>query len=110
MNDGFIYCILTGLTHDGNKIVKIGKTSMKIQYDESQVYKRLLSRYSTYYPEFSIVHFKRTSNCHSAEKLVFKQLKKLHHKNEMYFFDKSKINSIFGKVIDRYKYVEEDTD
>ncbi len=107
LNDGFIYCILTGLSHNGNKIVKIGKTSMKIQDDETQVYKKLLTRYGTYYPDYSVVHFKRTGNCHSAEKLVFKKLKKLHYTKELYFFDESKIELVFGKVINRYECLEE---
>lgn len=108
LNDGFIYCILTNLHHTkDSKLVKIGKTRMNGTDTEDQVYQKLLRRYNTYYPNYSVILFKRTGNCHLAESLVFEELQELHHKKEMYMFDESKINSAFAKALDRYKCVDE---
>lgn len=96
-NDGYVYCLLTRMRDPVSKkqLVKIGKTKMKIQDTENQVVKRLLSRYNTYYPEYDVIHFIRTGNCHLAEKHVFKNLKKLHYKKEIYIFDKKQIQKAF---------------
>lgn len=107
LNDGFIYCILTNLKKEKNCLVKIGKIEMKRQDTEEQVYNKLLRRYNTYYPQYSVIYFKRTGNCHLAETFVFKELKKLHYIKEMYFFDEFEIQEAFAKASDRYPCVDE---
>jgi hypothetical protein len=78
------------------QLVKIGKTRMKTQDTEKQVIKKLLTRYNTYYPEYDVLHFIRTGNCHLAEKHIFKNLKKLHYKKEIYIYDKRQIQRAFN--------------
>lgn len=107
LNDGFIYCILTNLKNREIPLVKIGKIEIKRQDTEEQVYNKLLRRYNTYYPEYSVIHFKRTGNCHLAEVLVFKELKELHYTKEMYLFNESEIQEAFIKASDRYPCVDE---
>jgi|LakMenE18May11ns_1017448.scaffolds.fasta_scaffold9954569_5 hypothetical protein len=99
-NDGYVYCLLTRMQDPVSKkpLVKIGKTKMKIENTEKQVVKKLLSRYNTYYPEYDVVHFIRTGNCHLAEKHVFKNLKKLHYKKEIYIYDKKQIQTAFDMI------------
>ena len=99
-NDGYVYCLLTRMQDPVSKkqLVKIGKTKMKIENTEKQVVKKLLARYNTYYPEYDVLHFIRTGNCHLAEKQVFKFLKKLHYKKEIYIYDKKQIQSAFDMI------------
>ena len=96
-NDGYVYCLLTRMSDpvSKNPLVKIGKTKMKTQDTENQVIKRLLTRYNTYYPEYDMLHFIRTGNCHLAEKHIFKNLKKFHYKKEIYIYDKKQIQRAF---------------
>lgn len=99
-NEGYVYCLLTRLRDPTSKkqLVKIGKTKMKTEDDEIKVKRKLLSRYNTYYPDYDVLYFIRTSNCHRAEKYIFKNLKCIHYKKEMYLYDKTKINSIFTTI------------
>ena len=108
-NDGYVYCLLTRMFDPVSKkqLVKIGKTKMKTQDTEKQVIKRLLTRYNTYYPEYDVLHFIRTGNCHLAEKHVFKNLKKLHYKKEIYIYDKRQIQRAFNVANKCYPNAQE---
>jgi hypothetical protein len=89
------------------QLVKIGKTKMKTQDTENQVIKRLLTRYNTYYPEYDVLHFIRTGNCHLAEKHIFKNLKKFHYKKEIYVYDKKQIQRAFDIAKRSYPNAQE---
>ena len=102
-NDGYIYCIGGGLIKldNGNetrKIVKIGKTCMKIQETEETMLNRLLSRYSTSMPDCYIIHYTRVGNCHLAEKKIFKLLNDIHYKKEHFLYNKKKIEIGFNHI------------
>ena len=108
-NDGYVYCLLTRMFDPVSKkqLVKIGKTKMKTQDTENQVIKRLLTRYNTYYPEYDVLHFIRTGNCHLAEKHIFKNLKKFHYKKEIYVYDKKQIQRAFDIAKRSYPNAQE---
>jgi hypothetical protein len=108
-NDGYIYCLLTRIFDPVSKkqLVKIGKTKMKTQDTEKQVIKRLLARYNTYYPEYDVLHFIRTGNCHLAEKQIFRNLKDLHYKKEIYIYDKRQIQRAFDVANKCYPNTQE---
>ena len=108
-NDGYVYCLLTRMFDPVSKkqLVKIGKTKMKTQDTENQVIKRLLTRYNTYYPEYDVLHFIRTGNCHLAEKNIFKNLKKFHYKKEIYVYDKKQIQRAFDIAKRSYPNAQE---
>ena len=108
-NDGYVYCLLTRMSDPVSKkqLVKIGKTKMKTQDTENQVIKRLLTRYNTYYPEYDVLHFIRTGNCHLAEKHIFKNLKKFHYKKEIYVYDKKQIQRAFDIAKRSYPNAQE---
>ena len=85
-NDGYIYCLMTGLSVLSNgssqqehSLVKIGKIGMKKNENEQQVIDKLLRRYNTYYPDYDVIHFMRVGNCHKAEMSIFESLKHLHY-------------------------------
>jgi hypothetical protein len=102
-NDGYVYCLLTRIEDPNSKkqLVKIGKTKMKVEDDEIKVKKKLLSRYNTYYPDYDVLYFIRTGNCHKAERYIFKTLKCLHYKKELYLYDKKKLDKVFS-IINKY--------
>ena len=104
LNDGFVYCILTKLKKDDFQLAKIGKIQFKRQDTEQQVYKKLLRRYNTYYPEYTVKNFTRTGDCHLTEISIFRELKKhsLHHNKEIFIYDEHLINSAFQKACDKY--------
>lgn len=108
LNDGFVYCILTKIKNDDYQLVKIGKMQFKRQDTEKQVYRRLLRRYNTYYPEYIVKHFTRTGNCHLTEKAIFKDLKtqSLHYNREIYIYDEELINKAFKKACDKYPCIK----
>lgn len=105
LNDGYIYCILQK-SNNQTQIVKIGKMSFASSKTKEQLEQRLLLRYSTYFPGCSIFLCERTGNHHLAEKMVFKELSRIHHKKEWYFFNEAKIKFAFKKSIDKYPSVE----
>lgn len=106
--DGFIYCIIddkeeinvsTEEKHN-TKTCKIGKTKMK---DSSEsTLQELLRRYSTYWPDCKIYKYIRVSNRHEAEKNIFKMLKKLHYKKEIFYWNEKVINDAFNEIELKY--------
>lgn len=108
-NDGYVYCLLTRITDPNSKtqLVKIGKTTMKTCDSEHQVINKLMRRYNTYYPEYDVLYFKRTGNCHKAEKQIFRNLKKLHYKREMYLYDPDKIKKAFDNACVRFPNIQD---
>lgn len=107
-NDGYIYCFMSGLKcKNGNNLVKIGKTSLKKSYTEQQTLNGLINRYSTYYPDFEIIHFIRVGNCHLAELRVFELLNDLHYNKEHYIFNDKIINQVFEQILLEYPNIQE---
>lgn len=103
-NDGYVYCIKTGLN---DNLVKIGKISMKQNDTEQNVIDRLVRRYNTYYPDCEIIEFMRTGNCHMAELNIFDLLKHLHYKREMYNYNYEDINEAFNKSVKKYPTIQD---
>lgn len=107
-NDGYVYCFLSGLTNVNNKnLVKIGKTQFKATDTEQQTMNGLLRRYSTYYPDFEVIHFLRVGNCHLAELKLFELLKNLHYHKEHYIFDKDLVNNAFNQVSTEFPNIQD---
>ncbi len=106
-NDGYVYCLTTGLTTKSMSLVKIGKIGMKKNETEQQIIDKLLRRYNTYYPDYEIVHFMRTGNCHKAELSIFESLNHLHYRREIYRYVCEDINVVFEKVKMEYPSIQE---
>jgi hypothetical protein len=113
-NDGYIYCLMTGLSVLSNgssqqehSLVKIGKIGMKKNENEQQVIDKLLRRYNTYYPDYDVIHFMRVGNCHKAELSIFESLKHLHYKREIYTYNINDITSAFEKARREYPSIQE---
>lgn len=114
-NDGYVYCIMTGLNIRSYTVlelnfvplVKIGKIGMKRNETEQQVLDKLIRRYNTYYPDFEVIHFTRTGNCHKAELSVFEYLKHLHYKREIYTGNFDDIRSAFERMEKEYPNIQD---
>ena len=106
MNDGFVYCIKTNMTSLDKQLVKIGKIGMKMQETEDQVYEKLLRRYNTYYTDYDVLHFKRTGNCHEAEKYIFQLLQNYNHVKEHYYYNEKIINDAFENMSNKYQCID----
>ena len=107
-NDGYIYCLSTGLKVNDISLVKIGKIGMKVNDTEQQVINKLLRRYNTYYPDYDVLQFVRVGNCHKAELSVFELLKDtgLHYKREIYY-NNNKISEVFDNIREEYPSIQE---
>lgn len=107
-NDGYIYCLSTGLKVNDVPLVKIGKIGMKVNDTEQQVINKLLRRYNTYYPNYEVIHFIRVGNCHKAELSVFELLKDtgLHYKREIYY-NNNKISEVFDNIKEEFPSIQE---
>ena len=107
-NDGYIYCLSTGLKVNDIPLVKIGKIGMKIHDTEQQVINKLLRRYNTYYPDYDVIQFVRVGNCHKAEMSVFQLLKDtgLHYKREIYY-NNAIISDVFDNIKEEYPNIQE---
>ena len=107
-NDGYVYCLMTGLSKvNSMSLVKIGKIGMKKNETEQQVIDKLLRRYNTYYPDYEVVHFMRTGNCHKAELSIFELLKHLHYRREIYTYVFEDIKDAFEKAGMDYPSIQE---
>jgi hypothetical protein len=114
-NDGYVYCIMTGLNIRSYTVlelnfvslVKIGKVGMKKNETEQQVLDKLLRRYNTYYPDYEVIQFMRTGNCHKAELSIFESLKHLHYKREIYTYNFDDIQVAFEKAGKEYPNIQE---
>jgi hypothetical protein len=107
-NDGYVYCLMTGLSKvNSMSLVKIGKIGMKKNETEQQVIDKLLRRYNTYYPDYEVVHFMRTGNCHKAELSIFESLKHLHYRREIYTYVFGDIKAAFEKAGMEYPSIQE---
>jgi hypothetical protein len=107
-NDGYVYCLMTGLSKvNSMSLVKIGKIGMKKNETEQQVIDKLLRRYNTYYPDYEVVHFMRTGNCHKAELSIFESLKHLHYRREIYTYVLGDIKAAFEKAGMEYPSIQE---
>ena len=107
-NDGYIYCLSTGLKVNDVPLVKIGKIGMKVNDTEQQVINKLLRRYNTYYPDYEVIQFIRVGNCHKAELSVFELLKDtgLHYKREIYY-NNNKISEVFDNIKEEFPSIQE---
>lgn len=103
--DGYIYCIKTGLKVENKEIVKCGRVEMKIEENEIEVVEKVLRRYNTYYTDCEIIHWKRVGNNKKAEKRLFEKLKELHYEKEKFIND-SKIENIFNEIEKEYPCIE----
>lgn len=114
-NDGYVYCIMTGLNIRSYTVlelnfvplVKIGKIGMKKNETEQQVLDKLIRRYNTYYPDFEVIQFMRTGNCHKAEVSIFEALKHLHYRREIYTYKFEDIQEAFNKAAKEYPNIQE---
>ena len=107
-NDGYVYCLMTGLNKvNSMSLVKIGKIGMKKNETEQQVIDKLLRRYNTYYPDYEVVNFMRTGNCHKAELSIFESLKHLHYRREIYTYMFEDIKTAFDKAGMEYPNIQE---
>lgn len=102
-NDGFIYCISYG---DGSNI-KIGKMQNNICDTLEDSETKLLTRYSTYYPDCKIIKCVRVGNYHNAEREIFNLLREIHYKKEHYFNNKNLINDAFTIIMNKYPDVNQ---
>lgn len=102
-NDGYIYCIMPMKLN----VVKIGKIGMKKNETEQQVIDKLIRRYNTYYPDFEILYFLRTGNCHKAELDIFESLKHLQYKREIYNYKEEDIKEAFKKAGEEYPSIQD---
>ena len=107
-NDGYIYCLSTGLKVNDVPLAKIGKIGMKVNDTEQQVINKLLRRYNTYYPDYEVIQFIRVGNCHKAELSVFELLKDtgLHYKREIYY-NNNKISEVFDNIKEEFPSIQE---
>jgi hypothetical protein len=107
-NDGYIYCLSTGLKANDIPLVKIGKIGMKVNDTEQQVINKLLRRYNTYYPDYDVIQFVRVGNFHKAELSVFQLLKDtgLHYKREIYY-NNDIISDVFDNIREEYPNIQE---
>ena len=105
-NDGYIYCIDANIMVDDKSVVKIGKISMKLEETEIDVENKLSSRYGTYYPDYDLLYFERVSDCHVAEKELFKMLQEIRYKKEMFYKDIEKIEGGFNMIRDKYPDID----
>jgi hypothetical protein len=107
-NDGYIYCLSTGLKVNDVPLVKIGKIGMKVNDTEQQVINKLLRRYNTYYPDYDVIQFVRVGNFHKAELSVFQLLKDtgLHYKREIYY-NNDIISDVFDNIREEYPNIQE---
>lgn len=108
-NDGFVYCILTNLKGHERNLVKIGKIEMRRLDTEQQVLDKLVRRYNTYYPDYEILDFMRTGNCHKAETNIFERLKLkgLHYKRELFFHEQELIKEAFDIACEKYPNIQD---
>lgn len=114
-NDGYVYCIMTGLNIRSYTVlelnfvplVKIGKIGMKKNETEQQVLDKLIRRYNTYYPDFEVIHFMRTGNCHKAELSIFDSLKHCNYKREIYTYDFDSIQQAFEKASQEFPNIQD---
>lgn len=112
-NDGYVYCILTGMYVKSHNLmvppplVKIGKVEMKKNETEQQVVNKLVRRYNTYYPDYEIIQFLRTGDCHKAEEYIFELLKPLHYKREIYVYSYEHIIEAFEKASIKYPNIQD---
>lgn len=95
--DGFIYCINTGIKSGDKEIVKCGRVEMKQEENEIDVVEKILRRYNTYYTDCEIVHWKRVGNNKLAEKELFRRLKDFHYEKEKFWYDKI-MEKIFEEI------------
>ncbi len=101
LNDGFLYCVTTM----DNRLRKLGKTQMLQSQDKDKVLSSILNRYSTYYPNCSVVHVIRVGNYHEAEKMLFEVLQDIHYEREFFWGDPHKIREAFAYVSYRFPHV-----
>lgn len=108
-NDGFVYCILTKLQGHKRHLVKIGKIEMRRNDTEQQVLNKLVRRYNTYYPDYEILDFMRTGNCHKAESDIFQILMSqgIHYKRELFFYEQEIIREAFDKACEKYPSIQD---
>lgn len=105
-NDGYIYCIDPGIMVENKSVVKIGKISMKLEETEIDIENKLASRYGTYYPDYDLLYFERVSDCHLAEKELFKELCNIRYKKEMFYKDLDKIEMGFNVIRDKFPDID----
>lgn len=105
-NDGYIYCIDPKIMVNNINVVKIGKISMKMEETEIDVENKLASRYGTYYPDYDLLYFERVTDCHLAEKELFKILSDIRHKKEMFYMDIEKIRFGFNSIKEKYPDID----
>ena len=91
---------------NGRSVVKIGKISMKMEETEIDVENKLASRYGTYYPDYDLLYFERVTDCHLAEKELFKILSDIRHKKEMFYIDIEKIRFGFNSIKEKYPDID----
>ena len=101
LNDGFLYCVTTM----DSRFWKLGKTQMLQSQDKDKVLSSILNRYSTYYPNCSIVHAIRVGNYHEAEKVLFEVLQDIHYDREFFWGDPHKIRQAFAHVSQRFPHL-----
>lgn len=104
--DGFIYCIKTGIEINKREIVKCGRIEMKIEEDEIEIVNKLLRRYNTYYADCEILYWKRVGNNKEAEKRLFEKIKELHYEKEKFWLDE-RIKEAFEEVETEYPSIED---
>ena len=105
-NDGYIYCIDPKIMVNSRSVVKIGKISMKMEETEIDVENKLASRYGTYYPDYDLLYFERVTDCHVAEKELFKILSDIRHKKEMFYKNIDKIETGFNLIKRKYPDID----
>lgn len=106
--DGFIYCIKTGLKDkNGREIVKCGRVEMKREELEMEVVEKIIRRYSTYYTECEILYWKRVGNNKKAEKELFKKIRELKYEKEKFILEEKKIEESFEEIGRVYPNIEE---
>jgi hypothetical protein len=105
-NDGFIYCIKTNLKYNDKNIVKIGKTKFGNKKSKNEVENHIMQRYGTYYPDCSILYLQRVGNHHKAEKMIFKLLKNIHLKKELFYYYENSIKIAFKNIINKYPNID----
>ena len=103
--DGFIYCIKTGLKLNGKEIVKCGRVEMKREESEMDVIEKLIRRYNTYYTDCEVLYWKRVGNNREAERDLFKKIKEFHYEKEKFIYDK-KIEIAFEQLEEEYPSIE----
>jgi hypothetical protein len=76
---------------------------------EQQVLNKLVRRYNTYYPDYEILDFMRTGNCHKAEYEIFQILTSqgIHYKRELFFYQQEIIRDAFDRVCEKYPSIQD---